>query len=785
MIGIEADPRDLSQSGWGVIFPADADPAVREALAPLLNLRREQAGELYWEYSGENGYRPGETRNDWLSRFGVSAGMVDPHRMPYYLLIVGSPESIPFNFQTSLSIQYAVGRIAFQEPNDYANYANSVVASTRLWMPQSVCLFSPSVPDDLPTLMFTRNFGQPLMDNLMKEGRWEGLVLSEKDASKPAFLKYLATGHPAIFLLGGHGLSYPSGHPKQLAYQGALVCTDWPGPGRWSGPIPQDFFISGEDIPSNANLTGSIVFLFCSFGAGTMAVDPLSGGNDKRQLAPRDFLAGLPQRLLSLPQGGAQAVIGIIGRSASYSSPKMLFESWPVIFKEAITRLAKGFPIGNAMDVNSSRYAELTTNLSSELEEIRFGLQADLNALASKWLMRNDAEKMIILGDPAAQLRIGSYENITSQQKAGIPTTLQAAGEGPKQKRIEAEVILHMTRVPTRLLPYLNPIYYPLVSVNVRNSDYDNLAKIDVLMDIEGFYHAQHTGIELKPMSSTMFAFYPAISADILQHIETATRAKMNVTVMDANHSMTEPFFSESLAVSFMNKDIMPLALRDPTSAEWLDFSPYLGLFITPQDPEVQRLASAFKKAKAHAEVFRHIKNGSVDVNEMWQLMADLFKLTKIGQKLRIRSEAIDQRSGDSITFTSLVLPGQVLTQKETVKTGARRMHLPIVINTLSAALLFASIMEALKLRPSIALVPGQAFVAWQEGDSWHYFSPGYGAQDFSLACSYAEGLMKKYEMSRSRPGDYALFKRISVEEMRAQGIHPLTTGEEESVQST
>ncbi|HEY2293404.1 MAG TPA: hypothetical protein VGM86_22100, partial [Thermoanaerobaculia bacterium] len=54
------DPLRLASAGWAVVFPQAGDPAVREALKPLLDRRREQAGELYRELTGEEGYRPEE-----------------------------------------------------------------------------------------------------------------------------------------------------------------------------------------------------------------------------------------------------------------------------------------------------------------------------------------------------------------------------------------------------------------------------------------------------------------------------------------------------------------------------------------------------------------------------------------------------------------------------------------------------------------------------------------------------------------------------------------------------
>lgn len=39
----------LAEAGWKVVFGADVTPEDRDALAPLLELRRSQAGDLYRE----------------------------------------------------------------------------------------------------------------------------------------------------------------------------------------------------------------------------------------------------------------------------------------------------------------------------------------------------------------------------------------------------------------------------------------------------------------------------------------------------------------------------------------------------------------------------------------------------------------------------------------------------------------------------------------------------------------------------------------------------------------
>jgi hypothetical protein len=125
--GVYSDPNDLGDTGWGLIVARDVDPAVLEALAPLIEHRRAAAMGRFRTFSGDYGYRPGLLGREFLARQRKGPGPLDPDRVPYYLLIVGSPEAIPFEFQQALSVQYAVGRLHFATLEQYANYARMVV----------------------------------------------------------------------------------------------------------------------------------------------------------------------------------------------------------------------------------------------------------------------------------------------------------------------------------------------------------------------------------------------------------------------------------------------------------------------------------------------------------------------------------------------------------------------------------------------------------------------------------------------------------------------------------
>jgi Peptidase family C25 len=418
MEGIDA--KRLDQAGWGVIFTHGADPAVREALAPLLDLRREQAGDRFKIYEGSGGYQPGEAKGKFLARYGMGPGPANPEKVPYYLLLVGSPEQIPYRFQSQLDVQYAVGRLHFDRVEDYAHYARSVVAAEtgKVELPRRVSFFSVENADDFATQLSTGSLVEPLLTGLSKaRPDWQMSTFLREGATKANLSRLLGGGEtPALLFTSSHGMEFPLDDPRQRPHQGALLCGDWPGPEAWRDAIPQDFYFAGDDVTAEASLHGLMTFHFACYGAGTPRLDDFAqqAFKERSAIAPEAFLSALPTRLLSHPRGGALAVIGHVERAWSYSFEWEGASAQTTVFESALRCLLDGRPVGMAMEYLNARYAELSTMLADQLEETEAGAVTDPYELAGLWTANNDARGYAILGDPAVRLTVAGRDSVRS-----------------------------------------------------------------------------------------------------------------------------------------------------------------------------------------------------------------------------------------------------------------------------------------------------------------------------------------------------------------------------------
>jgi hypothetical protein len=380
----ESDPDDLRHMGWGLVTPSNLAPEIRGALAPLLAMRQQQSTQLYKEIE----YRPGESASSFLSRHGLSASTIEPSRVPYYLLIAGRPQQIPFSFQQQLDVSLAVGRVHFDRIEDYARYAESVVAAESSGPPQAreLVLFAPRHHDDAHSATLAQLVAQ-LGEETLRASDWRTTTLAGPDALKNALRETLhRPPAPAIMLAAAHTIHFAEESFERHFDEGALVCGDWGGVGT---PPDRTHILAARDVPLVDAPRGTVSILW---GSNTV-------GSDEPHSAP--IVTALAQRLL----GGASglAVVGLAGRMLGLSlglgdpSPRQALTL-------AIRAMTQGRRVGHAMQAVSDTVAALSSELSDALEQARFGRELDATRLIHTFLTRADLRHVVTLGDPAVRV---------------------------------------------------------------------------------------------------------------------------------------------------------------------------------------------------------------------------------------------------------------------------------------------------------------------------------------------------------------------------------------------
>lgn len=529
----QVDPKDLGEAGWAVLFGPSIGKEVKAALDPLLRHRKAQAGPLFREIA----YKPGESKQEFLLRNSAGPGPANPQKLPYYVLLVGDPSEIPYRFQYELDVQYAVGRIHFQEADDYRRYAEGVVAAeTSSPRPKQLTLFGVRNPDDPSTLRTSSELIEPLykaLEAMRVEDAWSlRLELAEK-ATKERLAALLGGSEtPALLFTACHGMAFPEDPALQPRYQGALLCQNWPGPQQWQQAIPETFYFSADDIPAEADIRGLITFHFACYSAGTPDYSdfdhPMLGG--RAQVSALPFLARLPQRLLSQ---GALAVMGHIDRawttSFSWKTPgqtpldpaeaaELAKAEQIEVFESTLRRLLEGHPVGSAIEYVNQRHAELSVELSGLWEDFESQLPVGKERFSRAWRANNDARNFIVVGDPAVRLSGAPWpikeakkplgeqiQRRESEQQSGassdpVASRFLAVGNGGKTPAAILELLVTATG---------NPQVYQVAASSASQGHAVHLISLahlsEELKDIPSLLERPTTANELRALGTKLF----------------------------------------------------------------------------------------------------------------------------------------------------------------------------------------------------------------------------------------------------------------------------------------
>ena len=163
------------------------------------------------------------------------------------MLLAGDPSAIPFEFQYLLDIEYAVGRLCFDRPEQLRQYAESVVkyeTAGSVANRREIVYWGVRHAADVATQMSADYLITPLYQGLpAADGEeaeeaiatalsFDSRCFKASDATKANLLAVLhaagGAGPPAILFTASHGMGWPLGHEQQRAAQGDLLCQDWP-----------------------------------------------------------------------------------------------------------------------------------------------------------------------------------------------------------------------------------------------------------------------------------------------------------------------------------------------------------------------------------------------------------------------------------------------------------------------------------------------------------------------------------------------------------------------------
>jgi hypothetical protein len=410
---------DVSAVGWGVVYSPHTPQAVKDEIQKLIDHR------------GQDGRQPriytydGQSADAFRLAQGQDFGVVDPDVMPYYLMLVGPPTEIPFDFQYDLDAEHAVGRIHFTDAQGYIDvqghrdYVERVIQyekATGTDRERRAAFFSPA--KDKLTKLSADNLVKPLAEkldglNLKTPGKDEKVQYQtewHRDTATWAKLNELLTRpaqKPALLFTASHGLFLDSEQDRHRQDMGALLCQDWDGSDAWGGgAVPDDRYFSGRHVTDAFDLQGLVVVSFACFSAGTPQTDELAQYYPQLpdQLAQEAFITYLPQRMLAR---GALAFVGHVGAAWGYSY------GWPGVgfltgtFEDVVKAILAGTPAGHATEFFNRRYLNLHHHMTRKdgwLDQYLDEKPVE-KELVGVWTARNDARGYVLFGDPAIRLR--------------------------------------------------------------------------------------------------------------------------------------------------------------------------------------------------------------------------------------------------------------------------------------------------------------------------------------------------------------------------------------------
>lgn len=442
---LQGTPDALPEQQWAIIAPAGAvGDRLLSLVQPLRRKREEEQGREAHVYRVDPEMDAVAAANWIQQQYRDAVGRIEFKR-PRYLVVLGGPDLISWDFQQMLADEAYIGRIAFDLDAHYEAYVDKLVRSfATLEKPRAHALFHAVLDGSratqeghkhliTPTLEWARAAQNGALDveNLLDVPMSPVGSPLDPTTAAGALLRESARTRAGLLFTMSHGAGVPKegwkSSEEQRAFQGAMVL------GR-KGDL-----LTANDITNTPFLPGGMWFMFACYGAGTPSRSayfpwlerlhalgfPGQSAKDVLTALPqpgeRPFVAALPQAALANPQGPL-GFVGHVDLAWSWSfldydiAPRKLTpNNRAERFQSVLQSLANGhrfgvahhelahfFQTANAQlmalyDARAQRTAATPDFVEDRITKIR---------RATLWMQRHDLSAYVLLGDPAARLPI-------------------------------------------------------------------------------------------------------------------------------------------------------------------------------------------------------------------------------------------------------------------------------------------------------------------------------------------------------------------------------------------
>ena len=401
-----------------------------------------------------------------------------------------------------------------------------------------------------------------------------------------------------------------------------------------------------------------------------------------------------------------------------------------------IEQLRKALFSQNSQDIST----EMESLLVAERELVE--LEKEREALTQK------SNQGLIL---STKMEVSSSSDMTKSPTRG-------RGRGSTKGEIEIEVYVGMEYLPTAIYHLFEPNDNPLVVCQITSKDITKQLKVTSY--IEGYSAKSINTIEVKAKTMENIYQLPTLFPHLIKEITELTKATLHVKIEEIGGDIVK---EDSYPISLLSRNSAISDYYNPQKDEMIDISFFLGVFVTPNQPNIIRFLrtiadyhpfKALGGYQGNEKDDKEFKRGKKAVTQQVEAIFNALKAID----LIYTNSLIDFNPHRNFYGQRVRLPREALREQQA--------------NCLDGTFLYASLLEACSLNPAIVLIQGHAFVAWETwngNEEWRFLETTMtSTHSFEEACKIGEITAKAH-----REEDDGL-NIVPINELRARGVMPM-----------